>query len=333
MTLNLTEDSIDSENVVENVVEEDELDVEFLLVEDAKSSLDVLSKLLSFDWKVVSRRPVGVEDGSSEGLLVVDGREVSESRRIDVLVRPELLRFRDESILEEPESFVGPDPNESFDRERFERSKGFVDSSHPSSELSRTVDVVGLNVGGESFLGGEVEVDHGVREGLGVGSKVGNDLEEGSVEGSVDLFEGDLSWVVNHDEGSVSKEPMGERDSTRICRRVASSDELDPLESDPRHVARPPESSALDELTNEGDDSLGSVLVDRGKVDLVAEEDEPPTDLDWGEDDAVGSLPVLAVLLEGLEDEFRSRRRREVESDDLELWEFPKSTEERHRLS
>ena len=37
----------------------------------------------------------------------------------------------------------------------------------------------------------------------------------------------------------------------------------------------PPEASVLDELTQEGDDALGAILVLGGQVDLVAKEDEP----------------------------------------------------------
>jgi hypothetical protein len=179
---------------------------------------------------------------------------------------------------------------------------------------------VSLNVGCETTLRGEVEVDHRVRERFGVASKSWYDFEESPCEGTVDLFERGLSRVVDHDERSVSKESLSEGNSTGIGRRVASSDDLDVLEFDPGLVRGPPESTVFDELAKERDDFLGTVVVRRGEVDLVAEQHEPSTDLNWREDDSVRRLAVLAVLLESFQDEFGSSRAREVESDDVEVW-------------
>jgi hypothetical protein len=108
MTLNLSEHSVDTKDVIEDVVEEDQRNVELFFVEDSETSLRVFSKLFSIDGDVVLAQPVRVEDRSSECLVAVDSREVSERDSIDVLVGPFPLLLGNESILEEPESFVSP---------------------------------------------------------------------------------------------------------------------------------------------------------------------------------------------------------------------------------
>ena len=55
-------------------------------------------------------------------------------------------------VLEEPESLMRPDPDQSLHGKCFQRSQGFTDSSDPASHLTRTVYVVGLHVLGKPFL-------------------------------------------------------------------------------------------------------------------------------------------------------------------------------------
>ena len=226
-----------------------------------------------------------------------------------------------------------PESNEAIDRERVERSQRFVDSSHPPREFSRTVHVMSLDVRRETALRGEIEFDHGGGERFGVGAERRDDFEKGTSESSVDLLERRLSRVVDHDERSVAEESVGERDSSGVGRRIAGADELDPLELDPRLVARLPVSTVLDQLTHERDDLLRSVLVRCWQIDLVAEQYDPLSNLNRRENDAVRGLAVLTVLLERLEEQFGSRRAREIESNHFQVGKLSQRAEQRHRLS
>ena len=75
----------------------------------------------------------------------------------------------------------------------------------------------------------------------------------------------------------------------------------------------------FDHLAEERDDALRAVLVHVGQVDLVAEKDEPFVDLQRGEDDAVGSPTILAVMVEGLEQQLGRSRGGEIETDNFEV--------------
>lgn len=57
------------------------------------------------------------------------------------------------------------------------------------------------------------------------------------------------------------------------------------------------------------------------------------TDLYWGQNHAVGGLSVLAVMVEGLEQEFRSGGWREVETHNLHVGQSSQSGEQSHGLS
>ena len=47
---------------------------------------------------------------------------------------------------------MNPDSDKSLNGEGLQRFEGLVDSPHPASHLTRTVDVVGLHVLSESIL-------------------------------------------------------------------------------------------------------------------------------------------------------------------------------------
>ena len=49
--------------MVQDLVEEDERNVQFFLVEDLESGLDVVSQFFLLDWQVVLGEPVTVQDG------------------------------------------------------------------------------------------------------------------------------------------------------------------------------------------------------------------------------------------------------------------------------
>ena len=170
MALRLPVDAVDAEDVVEDFVEEDEGDVEFLLVEDLETGLDVAAQLFLVDGHVVLGEPAAVEDGASERGLEVEAGEVLGGGGVHEFVGPLALGVGDESVLEESQGFVGPEPDESFGGQSLERSDSFADAANPASHLPRAVDVVGLHVLSEAFLGGEIEVHHGAGQRVGVGA-------------------------------------------------------------------------------------------------------------------------------------------------------------------
>jgi hypothetical protein len=59
MTLNLTEHTVNTENVVKNVVEKDERDIKFFFVEHPETLLCVFAKDLTIHGDIVLRSPVG----------------------------------------------------------------------------------------------------------------------------------------------------------------------------------------------------------------------------------------------------------------------------------
>lgn len=72
----------------------------------------------------------------------------------ELLIRQH-LRNLDSPVLEETESFVGPDADEPLHRQSFKRPQGLEDAPHPAGHLSGGVDVVRLGVLGESLLLGK----------------------------------------------------------------------------------------------------------------------------------------------------------------------------------
>ncbi len=155
------------------------------------------------------------------------------------------------------------------------RPNGLTNASHPSSHLSRRIDIVGLLVDREALLGEQIELDHGGRERLGVHTQARYDAQHGPVERAVDLLERDLARVVDVDERHVAQEAVRERLAARVRGRVARAHELDALEAHPGLVGRAVEAVVLDALADEGDDALRAVLVLVGKVYLVAEDHQP----------------------------------------------------------
>jgi len=91
------------------------------------------------------------------------------------------------SVVEQPESLVDEESDKPFNGERFQRANGLANAANPSSHFSRRVDVVRLHVQRELLLSLQVELDHGVRQWVGVGAKVRNEPQHRAAEGSVDL--------------------------------------------------------------------------------------------------------------------------------------------------
>ena len=108
----------------------------------------------------------------------------------------------------------------------------------------------------------------------------------------------------------------------RISGRIASSDKLDPLK--PYKLLLLPSSSPVESvvfhhLPEERDHPLGAVVIHVRQVDLVAEHDQPDAKLHWREDHSIWCLSILAIVVEGLEQELRGGCRAKVESNDLHV--------------
>ncbi|GKT85477.1 hypothetical protein Ct61P_03327 [Colletotrichum tofieldiae] len=333
MTLRLSEDTINAEDVFQNIVEENERHVNLFLAEGLESGLNKVSELLAVDGDVVLRKPVGEEDRATESLLVVNGREELEGDPSDGIVGPLTLVLSHETILEETQRFVRPYADKSLDGQRLQRPDGFVDTSHPSGKFTRTVHVVGLDFGREALLRLEIELDHRLSKWLGVAAERRDDLENSRVECAVDLEQRELAGVIDHDERGMAKESSAKRRTACIGGRVASADELDTVEGNPRLVGGSPESIVLDKLTQEGDGSLCSVFIGGRQVDLITEDDQPSANLGRREHDSVQSLLVLAILLKGLDEEIGRCCAGEVETDNLHVGKLTKSAEQRHSLT
>ena len=204
MALRLSENPVDTEDVVEHFVEEDQCHVELFLVKHFEARLDVGAQLLAVHWNVILRQPIGEEDRASQRLLAVDVGEVFQSYAVDVLVGPLALGVFNETILEEAQGFVRPEPHQSFDRQRLQRSDGLADTAHPACHFTRRVDVVRLHVLRESFLRHEIELDHGRCERVGEGAQRGHQTQHGAIERAVNLLERRLARIVDVDDGYVT---------------------------------------------------------------------------------------------------------------------------------
>ena len=86
----------------------------------------------------------------------------------------------------------------------------------------------------------------------------------------------------------------------------------------------------LNKLTQERDCTLCSVFIRSRQVDLVTEDDKPTTNLGRAQLDTIDGLLVLAILLEGLDEQVGSRRTGEIEADSLHVRKFAESAEECH---
>ena len=96
--MNLSEYTIDTQNVIQDVVEQDERDIEFFFVENFETGFGVFTEDFTVDGDVVLRGPVGEESRSSESLITVDSGGVQHSSFVDVFVGSLFLFFRDKAI-------------------------------------------------------------------------------------------------------------------------------------------------------------------------------------------------------------------------------------------
>jgi|CryBogDrversion2_6_1035273.scaffolds.fasta_scaffold05105_1 hypothetical protein len=66
MALRLSKDSINAEDVIKNLVEENQRNVQFFLVEYFEAGFEVGAQFFSVDRNIVLRQPVGEEYQSSQ---------------------------------------------------------------------------------------------------------------------------------------------------------------------------------------------------------------------------------------------------------------------------
>ena len=71
MALRLSKDSINAEDVIKNLVEENQMNVQFFLVEYFEAGFEVRAQFFSVDRNVVLRKPVGEEYRSSQRFFPV----------------------------------------------------------------------------------------------------------------------------------------------------------------------------------------------------------------------------------------------------------------------
>jgi hypothetical protein len=93
------------------------------------------------------------------------------------------------TVLKQTQRFVNEQSNKTFGRQVLKWTYGLANTSHPSGQFSWRVDVMWLLINGESLLGHEVELDHGICEWFGIGTQRWNDAQHGSIERAVDLFQ------------------------------------------------------------------------------------------------------------------------------------------------
>ena len=135
----------------------------------------------------------------------------------------------------------------------------------------------------------------------------------------------------------MSQEPVRQWLSARVRRGIARPDKLDTLQPHelllPGVPPGPVEPVVLDHLPEERDDPLCAVAVHVGEVYLVAEHDQPHAQLHRREHHAIGCLPVLAVVVQSLEQQLRGGGRAEVEADHLHVGQRAEGGEEGHSLT
>lgn len=100
VSLRLTENSVDPQHMVENVIIEYQWHVEFLFVKHPETGLHKVPQCIPFDRQVILGCPVGVKDRSTESETAIDRREMPNGHFIDQFVRPDLFLLVDESVLE-----------------------------------------------------------------------------------------------------------------------------------------------------------------------------------------------------------------------------------------
>lgn len=85
----------------------------------------------------------------------------------------------------------------------------------------------------------------------------------------LDLFQQNLSQIINHDQWHMMQETTTKRHM--VCRRIACTYELDMLQLDPGCIGSLPEATELNELTNKRYNPLSLVFISGWNVNLIME--------------------------------------------------------------
>mmetsp|Transcript_3550 Transcript_3550/g.11018 ORF Transcript_3550/g.11018 Transcript_3550/m.11018 type:complete len:941 (+) Transcript_3550:3836-6658(+) len=333
VALRLPQHSVDAQDVVEHLVEEHQRHVQLLLVEDAQLGLHLAAQLLAIHTHVVLTGPGGEEDRALRGLRP-GRREVARHTGVQRAIGPLALVRRHQSVLEETQALVCPQTHQLVQAHLvLARLHRLVERAQPSTELARTVDVVRMHVGREAALRLQVELDHRLGEGVRVPGQTGQLQHERAVVGAVDLAQRRAAGKVHKEERRVTQEAVREGDAAGVGGRVARAHELDALQPHPGVVGCAPEAALLGELAQEADHALRAVGVRCRQVDLVAEHHQPAAGLRGPHHHAARSARILAVVVEGLQDEVGAGGAAKVQHRELGVRQRAQRAGERHALA
>ena len=255
MTTGLAKDSVETKNVGEDVVKEDDGYVQFLLVEDTESRLHVVAEGTTSDGFVRSSEPVGEEEGASEDRTDAPFRRQGLTKLfvgdpVQQGIRPRTFLVRHQAIREETKTFMGPQANERRETRTAGRSgprgircQDFVQGTSPASQFTRGVHIVGVLVRRKVTLGLFVHGTHGLGEGRRMAPEGRCSLQRCPRHRAVDLTQGQGRREVDLEEGSVAEEAMGEWHTARVCRWITGTDDLYLLDADPPTVLGSPEAT------------------------------------------------------------------------------------------
>mmetsp|Transcript_117777 Transcript_117777/g.216783 ORF Transcript_117777/g.216783 Transcript_117777/m.216783 type:complete len:209 (+) Transcript_117777:189-815(+) len=202
-------------------------------------------------------------------------------------------------IYKNSQSFVDAQANELRLCHPIHVLHGLIQSNLPSCEFSWRVQVVRLLIYSELELRVAPELDHKPCQSFPTSFvKLWLQLHHAAIKRSVNLAQRFRTWVVYQDNWCMSQKTVGERIPPRIGWRIARTQELYALYSDPLPVGRTVKSILLSNLTDEHDHALGTILVLLWKVDLVTEDNEPTTRLLRSHNYSICSLHELTIQLE-----------------------------------
>ena len=78
--------------------------------------------------------------------------------------------------------------NEFLDRHALEWSYSLAYTTHPSSHLTRRVDIMRLLIDSETLLRQQIKLNHGIRQRLSVHTQRWNYTQHGTIKRTVDLL-------------------------------------------------------------------------------------------------------------------------------------------------
>eukprot|EP00968_Pinguiococcus_pyrenoidosus_P008406 scaffold602_cov298-Pinguiococcus_pyrenoidosus.AAC.10 len=331
----LLEHPVDSEDMVDHVVEDNERHVQLLLVEDLQLRANEARKRFPLLRPVDSVQPVGEENGLCKGLVDVNAREVLLRHVGNDSRAGNALRLVHKPVAEEAVRLVGPDPHQFSGTGVLHLVQGLIQAAYPPAQLAWRVEVLWLLRGLVVLLVEVVDFDHGRRQGLPLAPQIRVQLQQRRVEGAVDLLEAFPGGEVHQKHRSEAEKPVAQGMAADVLRRVASPHELHPPELHELGVL-PVEPTLLDDLPHEADDLLGSVVVGSGKVDLVAEDHQPRVRAEvglWLQEGPLQRSNLFAVGVKGLQQQIRRSAGAEVQLCKHNIRHLAERRRQRHGLA